>query len=750
MADRRRSGTPPTAENDTATPPVTSTRLTALIRHDLPASLVVFLIAVPLSLGIAAASGAPLMAGLIAAVVGGVVCGFLGGAPLAVSGPAAGLVALVAGMVTEYGWPATAAIVAAAGVVQLLLGLTGLGRLAMSLSPAVVRGMLAGIGVTIVAGQLHVVLGGRAASEVLENLGGLPERMTGVNGSSVLVGAVTVAVLLLWPRLPRVSVVPAPLVAVVTATALATGLRLNVERVDLPDAPLAGIVFPQLPSGDLGGIAVAVFTIAVVASVESLLSAVAVDKMHDGPRANLDRELVAQGAANTVSGLLGGLPVTGVIVRSSTNVAAGARTRASAVLHGVWVAVFVVLLATALELIPIAALAGVLVVMGAKLISIAHVKALWRHRELAAYLATVVGVVLLGLLEGVLVGLAVAAVGVLYRLTHFAVRVAERDGEWRVVVHGSLVFLGVGRLARELRGIPQGQRVRLELHVDLMDHAAFEAIDDWRAGYQRTGGTVEVDEVHDTWYDRAVRGRLGLRKTLPGPLPRWFAPWSHWQAHVRAGELPAPRSGADPMLVGMREFEQRSAELVRPFLAELADRGQRPGQLFITCADSRVVPNLITSSGPGDLFCMRNIGNLVPRADAADDASIGAAIEYAVGVLGVRRIVVCGHSHCGAVAAALAGSAPAGSHLHSWLRHAAPSVRRFHAVGAVGPQDLPAEERLCLINIGQQVDNLLSYPTVRDAVRDGRLELAGMYFDISAARVFLVDTQRAALQPVPV
>jgi carbonic anhydrase len=393
--------------------------------------------------------------------------------------------------------------------------------------------------------------------------------------------------------------------------------------------------------------------------------------------------------------------------------------------------------------------------VGARLVSIAQVKALWRHRELFAYLATVVGVVLLGLLEGVLVGLAVAAVGALYRLTHCTVCRERQDGGWRVVVRGSLVFLGVGRLARELRTIPLGQRVTLELHVDLMDHAAFEAIDDWRAGYQRLGGTVEVDEVHDTWYGRAVRGRLGHRKTLPGPPPRWFAPWSHWQrAHDDATDttgtaaLPAPRDGVDPMLLGMREFERRSAALVRPFLTELASQGQRPRQLFITCADSRVVPNLITSSGPGDLFCMRNIGNLVPRSDAGD-ASIGAAIEYAVDVLGVRRIVVCGHSHCGAIAAVLAGSAQPGSHLHSWLRHAEPSVARFQAAGGAGPDGMPVEERLCLVNVGQQLDNLRSYPTVRHAVEAGRLELAGMYFDISAARVFLVDAQRAALQPVP-
>ncbi|SEQ49837.1 carbonic anhydrase [Lentzea xinjiangensis] len=714
-----------------------------VLRHDVPASFVLFLISIPLSLGIAHATGAPLMAGIISAIIGGVVVGALSGAPLQISGPGTGLVVVVAGLVAQFGWAATAAITLAAGVLQIALGLTGISRLVLSLSPSVVHGMLAGIGISIAAGQLVVVLGGTAESTVPANLALLPARLAGSNVGSLAAGAVAIGALLLWPRIPRVSVVPAPLVAVAAATALAHALHLDVARVDLPDSH--ALVFPEMPRGSTGAVLSAVVAVALIASMESLLSAVATDRLHDGPRARLDKELVAQGTGNVLAGALGGLPISGGLARSSTNVAAGAKTRYSAILQGVWIAVAVLAFSSALELIPLPALAGVLFVVGLKLVSPARMRTLWKHREFLVYAATVLGVVLFGLLEGVAVGLAIALLRALYRLTHCSVRV---EGN-RVCVRGSLVFLGVGRLVRELRRLPLGQTVVLELHIDYLDHASYEAINDWREGYERLGGRVQVDEVHDTWYDRASQGEPGRHKTLPGPLPRWFAPWSHWQSSPEAVTLPAQRSSAesDPMIRGMHEFERRSAPLVRPFLHELAVRGQRPQQLFITCADSRVVPNLITTSGPGDLFCVRNIGNLVPTP-AADDRSVGAAIEYAVGILNVSTIVVCGHSDCGAMKALVQGSAPRGSHLHSWLRNADPSLIRFHAPASSGCADLPVADRLAVVNVAQQLDNLLGYPSVREAIAAGTLTLKGMYFDISNARVYLVDPDRNGLDPV--
>lgn len=476
-------------------PPSAGERLSwkGFVHHDLPASLVVFLIAVPLSLGIAAASGAPLIAGLVAAVIGGVVAGALGGSPLQVSGPAAGLTVVVADLIHQFGWAATAAITCAAGFLQILLGITRIGRLALSLSPAVVHGMLAGIGVTIAVQQLHVVLGGQAQSSLIANVAGLPAQLVTHHGHSVVAGVLTVAVVLAWPKVPKIKVIPAPLVAVVAVTALAAVAMPDVRRVDLPDNPLQSLILPTMPGGTPLEIATAVLTIALVASVESLLSAVAVDKLHRGTRSNLDRELIGQGAANAVSGALGGMPVTGVIVRSSTNVAAGARTRMSSIMHGLWIAAFVLAAGSMLELIPMAALAGVLLVTGLRLVQLAHIRTLRRHDELLVYVVTAIGVGVLGLAEGVLLGLALAVVRVLYRLARATVTATEADGVWTVRIQGALVFLGVASLVRTLRAIPVGAAVHVELAVEHLDHAAHEAIEDWRRGHIARGGSVEVD-----------------------------------------------------------------------------------------------------------------------------------------------------------------------------------------------------------------------------------------------------------------
>lgn len=694
----------------------------SIIRHDLPASLVVFLIAIPLSLGIAAASGAPLIAGLVAAVVGGIVAGALGGSPLQVSGPAAGLTVVVAGLATQYGWAATAGITCAAGLFQILLGVTRIGRLALSLSPAVVHGMLAGIGVTIAVQQLHVVLGGQAQSSLIANLAGLPEQLVAHHAGSVLVGVLTVVILLVWPRLPKVKVIPAPLVAVVAVTAPAAMFMMDVTRVNLPDQPLKELIPPALPHGGPLEIATAILTVALVASVESLLSAVAVDKLHRGKRSNLDRELIGQGAANAISGALGGMPVTGVIVRSSTNVAAGARTRASAIMHGLWIAVFVLAAGAMLELIPMAALAGVLLVTGLRLVQLAHIRTLRRHDELLVYVVTAAGVAVLGLAEGVLAGLILALGRVLYRLARATVTTVEEDGVCVVTIRGTLVFLGVASLVRTLRAIPVGASVRVDLQVDHLDHAAYEAIEDWRRGHLARGGSV-------------VMNRSAFRAALrSGDAARRLIPWQHRQVVPEVDQRAS-------MLDGIREFEA-SAESIRPMMARLAVDGQRPTQLFITCADSRIVPNMITTTGPGEQFCVRNVGNLVPPY-GANSNSVDAAVEYAVEVLGVASIVVCGHSHCGAAGAALEASSPeTGSGWKSWLQHLEPSVRRSAALADIidpvtGIKLSPAD-KLSVTNVAVQLENLRSFACVRKAEEAGRLELVGLYFDISAAAARLV------------
>ncbi|UED85516.1 SulP family inorganic anion transporter [Streptomyces profundus] len=731
-------------------------------RADFSASISVFLIALPLSLGIALATGAPLQAGLVAAAVGGILVGALGGAPLQVSGPAAGLTVITADLIQQYGWRTTCAITALAGVTQLALSALRVARSALMVSPAIVHGMLAGIGATIALSQLHIVLGGEPESSAIDNLADLPGQLADPQLAPLTIGGLTVAVLLLWPRLPGRAggltrrAVPAALAAVVLATLVAWLVSLRVPRVDLPS--WSSHALPELPDGPVLGLLATVLTITLVASVESLLSAVAVDKLAAArqraggvpvPRADLDRELRGQGFANVVSGSLGGLPVTGVAVRSAANVAAGAVSRRSTILHGCWVLLATGLLVGLLKQIPLATLAALVMVVGIQMVNITHIRSVTKHREVLVYAATALGVTLFGVLEGVGIGIAMAVAVALHRLTH--TRISQEvlpDGSHQVRVRGQLTFLAVPRLTRVLSHIPEKARVTVECDSTFIDHAAHETLHDWCAAHRAQGGTAELPgELSQS------RGELTPRHRCP--------PWQSWRNHRctagedEAGTVDSSRTTPDQLLGGLRNFQRRTAPVVRKELARLALEGQRPGQLFLTCADSRLVTSMITSSGPGDLFTVRNIGNLVPPpgAEAGDD-SVGAAIEYALTELGVTSITVCGHSGCGAMRALHTVDqgqrpAPPGS-LGRWLLHARPSVERLSAGAPPGlddSQEADPIEALCLANVMQQLDHLARYERVAQRVADGTLELRGMYFHVGRAQAYVLG-QDGARAPV--
>ncbi|PRX92452.1 SulP family inorganic anion transporter [Allonocardiopsis opalescens] len=491
------------------------------LRHDLPASFVVLLVAIPLSLGIAVASGAPLAAGLIAAAVGGIVAGSLGGSAVQVSGPAAGLTVVVAELILQYGWPAMCFITTLAGLVQMALGGLRTARAALAISPSVVHGMLGGVGIVLALSQVHVMMGGAPSSTALANLQEIPFRLLDADRAALAVGAVTLAVLLVWTRLPRIGRVdltqlPGPLVAIAVATAATEVLGWQVVRVDLPASFADAWHGPALPEGDLYGIGLAVLTVALVSSVQSLLCAIAVDRMHTGPRARLDRELVGQGAANLVSGGLGGLPVAGVGVRGVANVRAGGRSRMSTIAHGVWVALFSLALVPVIEAIPLPALAALLVYLGISMVDLDQLRELRAHRESSVYVLTLLGVTLIGVIEGVAMGLVLAALIALRRLARLRVRAAPHGGEqWLVLVEGSLTFLAVPKLIHELRRVPAGADVSIHLQVDFMDHAGFEGLRSWRRGHELGGGTVTVDEGYERWYDGAATGTPPPHRTLP-------------------------------------------------------------------------------------------------------------------------------------------------------------------------------------------------------------------------------------------
>ena len=738
-----------TVPADSHSPPRTKPAFLNNLGADLPASLVVFLVALPLSLGIAAASGAPVMAGLIAAAVGGIVAGSLGGSPLQVSGPAAGLTVVVAGLVDEFGWQVTCAITAAAGVVQLLMGVSRIGRAALAVSPVVVKAMLAGIGITIILQQLHVLLGGQAAGSAIENLTGLPAAITNVELHSALLGLAVVAILLTWKFLPAaVRKVPGPLAAVVAVTAVSVAVAPSVERISFSGSIFDAIALPSLPDGNWRAAAMAVITVALIASIESLLSAVAVDKMHGGSRTNLNRELVGQGSANVVSGMLGGLPVTGVIVRSATNVEAGAKSRTSAILHGVWVLVFSALFAGLIQLIPLSVLAGLLLVIGAKLIKIADIRTSLRTGDLLVYSVTLVCVVALNLLEGVIIGLALAALCVLWRVLRAQIHAHAPSAEalpWRVTIAGSCSFFALPRLNRVLHSVPEGQDVVVELNADYLDHAFREALVAWQKQQRNTGASVILEEHGTTAFSDAEDNTPQRQDPREFPLP----PRTSWLPSGDGSTSEDDDGGRLPLrsiLLGIDKYHRRHADKVRPLVQDLTE-GQNPDTLFVACVDSRVNPNLITSSGPGDLLTLRNIGNVV--CNDGSDASIDSALSFAVKGLAVDSIVVCGHSNCGAMKAVIAdaeGASPdMGDSFDAWLEHARPSYSALlagHPVAvAASAEGYSRLDQLSMVNVALQLRKLEEHPVTGPALASGQLQATGLFYDICTARVVLVTPE---------
>ncbi len=476
-------------------------------RSDLGASVVVFLVALPLCLGVALASGAPLFSGIVTGIVGGIVVGVLSGSQLAVSGPAAGLTAIVLSAITALGsFEAFLVAVVLAGGMQIGLGLLRAGVIGYYLPNAVIRGMLGGIGIIIILKQLPYAVGYHAESGVAEpgnvfDLLSLTPLWHRVHGGALALSALSMGVLVLWdqPFMQRVRLIPGPLVAVVLgvglnalAPALVPGLAIEPrDLVALPEfssigdvtATLASPAWAALSSPAVWKIAV---TIAVVASLETLLSLEATDRIDPLKReAPANRELVAQGVGNAVAGLLGGIPMTSVIVRSSANVYAGGKTKASTIFHGIFLLLAVVAIPGLLNRIPLAVLAAVLIYTGWKL---AHPRNLMHFltkgfRQWLPFTITTAAILATDLLVGILVGLGVSLVFIL--LEHLQTpcyTVVLSEGRRREIrLHPQLTFLSKANLSDLLQSIPNHTTLVLDgTSCTRIDHDVLEIIREFR------------------------------------------------------------------------------------------------------------------------------------------------------------------------------------------------------------------------------------------------------------------------------
>lgn len=630
--------------------------------RDFTAGLVVSLVALPLCLGISLASGAPLLSGVLSGIVGGTLVGMVSGSRTSVSGPAAGLAAIVAAQIATLGsFPVFLMAVVIAGMIQVVFGIMRAGFLADFIPSSVIKGLLAAIGVLLVLKQIPHLLGhdadpqGDMAFQQPDHANTFTElgHMFGhVHPGAAAIGLGSIALLVVWASLKplKKSVIPAPLVVVVFGVGLSMLFRRlggfwtvepeNLVQVPVADSLAGFLVFLQYPDFSQWSnpaVYMAALTIAVVASLETLLNLEAVDKIDPQQRTSPpSRELLAQGIGNVAAGLIGGIPITSVIVRSSVNVSAGGQTRLSTIVHGVLLLVSVAMLPTWLNLIPLSCLAAILMVTGVKLASPQLVLQMWTagRYQFVPFILTVGAIVLTDLLVGVLIGLAVSLGFILNSNLRRPIRRFVEKHLGGDVLHIELAnqvsFLNRAALLKVLDAVPRGGHVLLDAqNTDYIDPDVLDLLRDFAEQTAPARG-VEVS-------------LLGFRSKYQFQDRTQYVDYSTRELQSQL----TPQQVLGILKDGHERF-RTGQRLTRDLGRQVGatSGGQHPLAVVLSCIDSRTPTELIFDLGLGDIFSVRIAGNVITH-------EVLGSIEYACGVAGAKLILVMGHTRCGAVTAAV-------------------------------------------------------------------------------------------------
>ncbi len=718
------------------------------IKNDLPASIVVFFVAVPLCLGIALASGAPLFAGIIAGIIGGIVVGVASGSPLGVSGPAAGLAVIVLTAISTLGsWPAFLLAVVIAGIIQLILGYAKAGFIAYFFPSSVIKGMLTGIGLLIILKQIPHALGydkdveGDDAflqSDGENTFSAIGSALDYITPGALLISAISLALLILWDTVLTkkhkiFQLLQGPIVVVVLGIIMSKLYASGVLNFTLNKDQLVNIPVPDnfgsfvsqftlpdfsaITNPDVYGVAI---VLAIVASLETLLCVEATDKMDPLKRVTpTNRELKAQGLGNVISGLIGGLPITQVIVRSSANINFGGKTKLSAILHGVFLLISAITIASVLNMLPLASLAAILLMVGYKLAKPSLFKQMYQlgWTQFIPFIATVVGILLTDLLKGITIGILFGIFYVLresYRNSHLHDVITTDKGQ--EVHHISLAeevsFFNKANILQALDAIPKNSRVIIDYTKSkAISFDVIELIND----YEKNASTKNI-VVDNNW--RFTQPQIKeVMKTLTKEIQDSISP---------AKALEILKSGntrfTNNLKVNRNLLQQAN---------ETSD-GQHPFAVILSCIDSRTSAELIFDQGLGDIFSVRVAGNIV-------NEDILGSMEFACKVAGAKIIVVLGHTKCGAIKGAC-DHVEMGN-LTALLSKIRPAVDD-EATTKENRNSSNDEfvEKVATINVKRTVKAILERsPILKEMIESGTLGIAGGNYDVSSGEVEFYD-----------
>ncbi|MBI2272073.1 MAG: bifunctional SulP family inorganic anion transporter/carbonic anhydrase [Bacteroidetes bacterium] len=633
---------------------------TAKSGNDIPASIVVFLVALPLSLGVALASGAPLISGVISGIIGGIVVGLLSGSQTSVSGPAAGLTVIVLGCITQLSFDVFLIAVLLSGIIQIIMGVLKTGMIASYVPSNVIKGLLAAIGIILIFKQLPHAVGYDIDAEEdfsflqRDNENTFSELLKMVNyitPGAIVISTVSVIILFYWDKTPlkKLKNVPASLFIVILGVALnylfinffpylsiESSHLVNIPQLNI-DNPQSYLHLPNLEHIKDYRVITAAFTIAAVGSLETLLNIEAVDRIDPHKRESPpNRELVAQGVGNMMAGLWGGIPITSIIVRSSVNINAGNETKLSAVLHGVFMLISVLTLTHVLNLIPLASLAAILLITGYKLTKVPLFKEMYRKgwHQFIPFVVTIIAIVFTDLLVGVLIGLTVSV----FYLMHSNYKnpfTMDKDklhiGEVvRLELADQVSFLNKPSIKDTLWQVPENSKVIIDAtYSDFIDNDVLEIIHDYKT-------TVAPER-------NIQLNILGLKEKyeLSDHIQFVNVLDKKTQQNLSPAEILNLLKAGNERFINGKWNEKYFRHQVNA-----TSMGQNPMAVIISCIDSRTSPEIIFDAGIGDLLIIRIAGNII-------SPEIIGSIELSVKKIGAKLILVMGHSNCGAVNGAI-------------------------------------------------------------------------------------------------
>jgi MFS superfamily sulfate permease-like transporter len=645
------------------------------IKSDLPASIAVFLVALPLCLGVALASGAPLLSGIISGVVGGIVVGYISRSNVSVSGPAAGLTAVVLSSITKLGtFEAFLLALVIAGVIQYFMGILRGGVIANYIPATVIKGLLAAIGIILILKQIPHAFGyddvpeedfSFAQADHENTFSELLNILNYFSYGAIVVTICSLLIMIYWNKIPFswLKRIPASLFVVLMGISLnaffhhftpflyihneihlimKNGVKTYEEINHLVHIPEINsissiITFPDFKSIGNYQVWLVAITLAAIASLETLLNLEAVENIDPKKRiASPNRELVAQGIGNVVSGLLGGIPVTSIIVRGSVNINAGAETKMSTILHGVLLLVSILLLSPFLNQIPLASLAAILILTGYKLakISIFIEKFKKGMKHFIPFIATIIAILFTDLLIGVIIGL-IISIGFLlvsnyrnpFKIKKERVSVKETI---KIELPNQVSFLNKASIKKALWKLPNDSNVILDArYSDYIDDDIIELIKKFK-------NTIAVE-------NNINLNIFGLNETF------------HIEDQVQFVNViekeDQEKLSADDVLEILKEGNKRFAagDLIEKYYSQqinATSNNQNPIAVVVSCIDSRTSPEIIFDLGLGDVISIRIAGNII-------NEEILGSIEFACQKIGTKLIVVLGHSNCGAVTYAI-------------------------------------------------------------------------------------------------